>query len=135
MSAKSAVDAVEQILADPLGSLRQIVWDRRLQPVDGRVGGAGQRGRSVRQRAARPHRAAVRGHAAAERSLAQRTGITDVRENVGFVLLWQGDNTVQIRWNSGSINARNFGDRAAPQQHRQAIIDAVARTTGAVVVE
>jgi hypothetical protein len=58
------------------------------------------------------------GHAAA-----QRTGITDVSENVGF------------SWNSGSINARNFGDRAAPQQHRQAIIDAVARTTGAVVVE
>jgi hypothetical protein len=75
------------------------------------------------------------GHAAAERSLSQRTGITDVSENVGFVLVWQGDNTVQIRWNSGTINARNFGDRAAPQQHRQAIVDAVARTTGAVVVE
>ena len=56
-------------------------------------------------------------------------------DNVGFVLIWEGNNTVRIRWNSGTINLRNFGDRAAPLASRAAIRSAVERTTGCNVVE
>jgi hypothetical protein len=75
------------------------------------------------------------GHANAEAALVARTGITDTSNNVGFVLSRQGENTLQIRWNSGTINTRNFGNRAAPQAYRSEIKDAVQKTTGFKVVE
>jgi hypothetical protein len=75
------------------------------------------------------------GHAAAEASLVERTGITDTSRNVGFVLLKGEGNTLTIRWNSGQINLRNFGDRAAPSEFRAAIREAVQRETGFEVIE
>lgn len=75
------------------------------------------------------------GHAAAERALVEKTGASAMNENVGFVVIWEGDNVVRIRWNSRSINARNFGDRAAPLRFRKAIRDVVQRDTGCRVVE
>lgn len=75
------------------------------------------------------------GHQAAESALIARTGVKDTSKNVGFVLIKQDEKVVRITWNSGVINARNFGDRAAPQQYRDAIKEAVAKTTGFTVVE
>jgi len=76
------------------------------------------------------------GHGEAERALVARTGATDTSRNVGFVLIWQGNNTLRIRWNSGTINLRNFGDRAAPTQYRENIRQVIeTTTTGATVIE
>jgi hypothetical protein len=75
------------------------------------------------------------GHAAAEASLVQRTGASDTSRNVGFVLVWEGNNTVRLLWNSRTINERNFGDRAAPEAMRARIREVVARDTGCRVVE
>ncbi|WP_421732979.1 SH3 domain-containing protein [Cellulomonas sp.] len=75
------------------------------------------------------------GHAAAESSLMGRTGSTSNAKNVGFVLVWEGNGKLTIRWNSATINARNFGNRAAPAAVRPAIISAVEATTGCKVSE
>jgi RHS repeat-associated protein len=75
------------------------------------------------------------GHAAAEGALVERTGITDTSGNVGFALVWEGNNTVRLRWNSTTINTRNFGDRAAPATYRAEIRQAVERDTGFKVIE
>jgi hypothetical protein len=52
------------------------------------------------------------------------------RETVGFVAINQGDGTLQMRWNSISVNQRHFGDRAAPMEYRGPIMDAIRRSTG-----
>ncbi|GIG22113.1 hypothetical protein Cch01nite_28370 [Cellulomonas chitinilytica] len=75
------------------------------------------------------------GHAAAESSLMGRTGSASNAKNVGFVLIWEGNGKLTIRWNSATINARNFGNRAAPVESRPAIIEAVEKTTGCKVSE
>jgi hypothetical protein len=75
------------------------------------------------------------GHATAEAALIQRTGVADVSQNVGFVVIWEGNGTVRVTWNSGTINLRNFGDRAAPAAMRPAIRRAIENTTGCRVVE
>jgi hypothetical protein len=75
------------------------------------------------------------GHAAAESSLMGRTGSASNAQNVGFVLIYEGNGKLTIRWNSATINARNFGNRAAPAASRPAIIEAVEATTGHKVSE
>ena len=75
------------------------------------------------------------GHASAEAALVQRTGITDISKNVGFVIIWEGNGTLRITWNSGTINFRNFRDRAAPAAIRPAIRRAIENTTGFRVIE
>ena len=52
------------------------------------------------------------------------------RRSVGFVAILQEDGGILMKWNSVSVNVRNFGDRPAPMEHRQAIMDEVARITG-----
>ena len=89
---------------------------------------SGQRIRTVQQHGGT-------GHLLAERELVARTGLTDTSGNVGFVVVWKGNGTVQLRWNSGAINERNFGNRAAPDNFRAAIREAVARDTGFKVTE
>jgi hypothetical protein len=71
------------------------------------------------------------GHAAAEGAL----GAADPRKNVGFVVIWEGSDTVRIRWNSRTINERNFGTPAAPMEVRPAIKAAVGAATRCTVVE
>jgi hypothetical protein len=73
------------------------------------------------------------GHLAAEAELVARTGFADVSRNVGFVIIREAGNTLRIRWNSGQINLRNFGDRAAPSSVRADILDAVQGCTGVEV--
>lgn len=75
------------------------------------------------------------GHLDAEAALVAKTGITDTNTNIGFVLVWKGNNIVQILWNSGQINGRNFNDSAAPARYREPIRQAVAAETGFQVIE
>jgi hypothetical protein len=76
------------------------------------------------------------GHADAEAALMARIGAgANARENVGFVVIWEGNNSVSLRWNSRTINERNFGGRAAPLASRPAIRAAVETTTGCKVIE
>ena len=76
------------------------------------------------------------GHAAAEADLMGRLpGGSSDRQNVGFVLFWKGAGELEIRWNSGTINMRNFRDRAAPAQYRDQIKRAIEAATGLRVVE
>ena len=70
------------------------------------------------------------GHAPAEANLMARIGITDTSGNVGFVLLREEGNILRIRWNSGQINLRNFGNSAAPLEYRAAIRESIQRETG-----
>ncbi|MEZ4235143.1 MAG: SH3 domain-containing protein [Myxococcota bacterium] len=74
------------------------------------------------------------GHQAAEAALMERIGGADTSNNVGFVLFWEGG-SLRITWNSGSINARNFGDRAAPERYRAGLLEAIQRETGLSVSE
>ena len=55
------------------------------------------------------------------------------RNTVGFVAVRQGDG-IGMRWNSASVNMQNFGDRAAPMQHRGPIMDEIRRATGLEVI-
>jgi hypothetical protein len=75
------------------------------------------------------------GHAAAEAALMARTGVVQTGRNVGFVLFKEAGNTLRISWNSGTINLRNFGSRAAPVGSRAAIRAAIEQETGMRVVE
>lgn len=56
------------------------------------------------------------------------------RNTVGFAVINRGDGALQMRWNSRSVNERNFGDRAAPMQSRGAIMNAIRQATGMDVV-
>jgi hypothetical protein len=49
---------------------------------------------------------------------------------VGFVAIPQEDGSILMKWNSASVNLRNFGSRAAPMEYRQGIMDAIAASTG-----
>jgi hypothetical protein len=51
---------------------------------------------------------------------------------VGVVIVFEKGG-ISIRWNSGTINAANYGDRAAPAASRPAIIAAVAALTSKAV--
>jgi len=70
------------------------------------------------------------GHNAAQADLAARTGNMTQPSNVGFVIVKQGDNALDLRWNSNSINRTNFGQSGAPMPLRQPIRDSVADATG-----
>ncbi|MEW9531127.1 RHS repeat-associated core domain-containing protein [Microbispora sp. NPDC049125] len=65
------------------------------------------------------------GHAQINREVFGGSGST-----VGFAVIKGGDGTLQMRWNSRSVNERNFGDRAAPMGHRDLIMDALRAATG-----
>ncbi|MFW6721073.1 RHS repeat-associated core domain-containing protein [Streptomyces sp. MAR4 CNY-716] len=54
-------------------------------------------------------------------------------DSVGFVAIRRED-FVEMRWNSYSVNYVNFGDRAAPMEFRQPIMDTIGRMTGLPVV-
>ncbi|WP_165956372.1 hypothetical protein, partial [Streptomyces hainanensis] len=55
------------------------------------------------------------------------------REAVGFVAIIRR-NGIEMRWNSASVNMANFGDRAAPQQLRPEIVQAIQDLTGRTVL-
>jgi RHS repeat-associated protein len=55
------------------------------------------------------------------------------RETVGFVAILQ-EGKIHMRWNSISVNVRNHGSRAAPDQFRQDIVDQMRAMTGLEVV-
>lgn len=75
------------------------------------------------------------GHAAAQAGLVAKLGTTDPTKHVGFVLKWEGNNTIRILWNSRTINETNFGNRAAPIAVRPSIIEAVEKETGARIIQ
>lgn len=50
-------------------------------------------------------------------------------DTVGFAAVVRGDG-LEVRWNSASVNRRNFGDRAAPMEHREAIMNTLRELTG-----
>lgn len=54
-------------------------------------------------------------------------------ESVGFVAIRRED-FLEMRWNSISVNHVNFGNRAAPMEFRQPIMDTIGRMTGLPVV-
>lgn len=56
------------------------------------------------------------------------------RNTIGFVAIRGEDGVLNMRWNSLSVNMRNFGDRAAPQVWRGRIMDSIRRATGLEVV-
>jgi hypothetical protein len=57
------------------------------------------------------------------------------RTNVGFVIVYNGDGEAEVRWNSRTINQRNFGDRTAPDTHRKAIVDAIQKSCSGINVK
>jgi hypothetical protein len=71
------------------------------------------------------------GHREAEANLPGGKG----PDNVGFVIVYDGNGEAEVRWNSRTINARNFGgNRTAPDTHRQAIIDAIQKSCSGINV-
>ncbi|WP_179271933.1 polymorphic toxin-type HINT domain-containing protein [Actinomadura meyerae] len=50
-------------------------------------------------------------------------------ETVGFVAIVR-DGSLEVRWNSGSVNRRNFRNAAAPTQYREPIMEALRNLTG-----
>ncbi|WDZ84089.1 FG-GAP-like repeat-containing protein [Micromonospora cathayae] len=56
------------------------------------------------------------------------------RNAIGFVAIRGGDGVINMRWNSASVNVRNFGQRAAPEVWRGRIMDSIRRATGLKVV-
>jgi hypothetical protein len=77
----------------------------------------------------------IRGHVNAQAELVNKLGTTDPSKHVGFALIREGDNTLRITWNSGVINSKNFGARAAPIAERPSIIQAVEKETGYKVIQ
>jgi hypothetical protein len=76
------------------------------------------------------------GHADAEAALRARSAGIDPRRNVGFVLLWRDHGTLEIRWNSRTINARNFGgSRTAPIEFQDEIRQVIGRDTGCILLD
>ncbi len=73
------------------------------------------------------------GHGVLNRELAQAANV-DSTNTLGFVLIYEVENTVSIRWNSGSVNIPNYDVRAVPAQYRQQIIDAIQQATGYQVI-
>jgi hypothetical protein len=56
------------------------------------------------------------------------------RNAIGFVAIRGDDGVINMRWNSASVNVRNFGQRAAPEVWRGPIMDSIRRATGLGVV-
>jgi hypothetical protein len=56
------------------------------------------------------------------------------RNAIGFVAIRGDDGVINMRWNSISVNVRNFGQRAAPEVWRGPIMDSIRRATGFEVV-
>ncbi len=54
------------------------------------------------------------------------------RSTVGFTAFREGDGFT-VEWESG-LNGRNFGDRSAPQMHRDSVMAALADATGLPVI-
>ena len=54
--------------------------------------------------------------------------------NVGFTLIWRGNDQVALRWNS-QMNEGNFGTRAAPLEVRANVVRSIEESTGFTVVE
>jgi hypothetical protein len=75
------------------------------------------------------------GHGPAQATLIAKLGSTDARKHIGFVIVWKGDGKVQLKWNSGTVNYKNFGQNAAPVSERPSIVRAVETTLGVKVVE
>ncbi len=70
------------------------------------------------------------GHATVNRELAQANADVNSSQTVGFTLFYDAQNQLSVAWNSGSVNLRNHGGRAAPFQFRQDIMDAIGGSTG-----
>lgn len=56
------------------------------------------------------------------------------RNAIGFVAIRGEDGVINMKWNSASVNVRNFGSRAAPMPWRDPIMNAIRRATGLEVV-
>lgn len=74
------------------------------------------------------------GHAEAEKTLIDKIAISPT-ENAGFVLILKSDQVLEIRWNSGIINGRNFKSKACPEEFRNIIKESIELDTGYKVVE
>lgn len=69
------------------------------------------------------------GHDAVNSELAQIGGI-DTSKTVGFVIVYDGPNSLELRWNSLSVNATNYGNRTALPEYQKAITDLIKSVTG-----
>jgi hypothetical protein len=69
------------------------------------------------------------GHGVVNRELGELANI-DTGKTVGFVVYYETEGQLTVRWQSGSVNLRNYNDRLAPTQYRQPIIDALQESTG-----
>jgi hypothetical protein len=56
------------------------------------------------------------------------------RNTIGFVAIRGAGGVINMRWNSASVNVRNFGQRGAPEVWRGPIMDSIRRATGLKVV-
>ncbi len=57
------------------------------------------------------------------------TGMHDDKA-LGFVLLYDNESQMSVRWNSGTINIINYRDRAVPGEFRPLILQALKDATG-----
>jgi hypothetical protein len=64
------------------------------------------------------------------------------RKNVGFVVVYTADGEAEIRWNSRTINERNFGagrsdaeKRSAPEEYREQVRDAIKKACGGMNIK
>ncbi len=54
----------------------------------------------------------------------------DSSGTVGYTVFYEGPEQLSVSWNSFSVNHANFGNRAAPMEFRQTIMDALRNSTG-----
>jgi hypothetical protein len=73
------------------------------------------------------------GHRAAEDVIRPGNG-TKKNNSVGFVIVYNGDGEAELRWRSASLNRRNFGDREAPEEYKDAIREAVKKSCSGVTI-
>ena len=70
------------------------------------------------------------GHGTVNQKLTQlNPGVNPIR-TVAFTAVNKGSGELELRWNSYSVNQFNWGERAAPVEFRQTIIDALQVWTG-----
>ena len=70
------------------------------------------------------------GHATLNQKLAQVDPNVNSGQTVAFTAIYRGEAGLEVRWNSVSVNFQNWGDRAAPMQYRQPIMDALQTWSG-----
>lgn len=72
------------------------------------------------------------GHGVLAQELGELTGVA-VGRNIGFVAFYDEAGKVSVSWRSRSVNQLNWGDVAAPVEHQQPAMDAIADALGVLV--